>query len=466
MDRKRGTAAGVITGLALVAGLIGITGSSTNQVDSANIYAICLKVQANCQDPGTTSTLPPTTSSTTSTTTPPTTGTTGTTAPTTTSTQPPLTTVNITVTPFANGTRAHVQVDPNNGATVVVRNPSGIVISRGATGDIPANICCTQPGTYTWVADPITPGFVASPGSGSFVAGTATTSTSTTTTIPGTTTTTVPGTTTTQPSGGESYVNPINTGYRGDLSDLTLYAGSLTFTSNTTVEGMIVRGEVRVCGNVTVTFRDVLWQPTSTNAGGRAFQVDGSNGGGCTGTSPTLILDHVTIDGNGQTQRGVSSQRGGVAQVSFADISGVEDCMNTQGGSASRRNIMADSYCHDLDSPASSPHHDGYQIMGGHALIERSVILVPNNATAAIFPKSDAGAITATFRENYLNGGTYTVRRCEGSATTTWTNNEIGPTHQFGAILGPQGGCTTTVTGDTQVSYTPGGNGWHPGNQT
>lgn len=464
---RRNVAIRIASGAALIAlGGLGVVsvigGSASTPVDSQNIYAICQAVEAVCVDPGgetTTSTSVPTTSSTSSTTT---------TAPTTTTTQ--LTPVSISVTPFANGTRAHVEVVPNSGATVVVRNPSGVVISRGATGDIPANICCTEYGTYTWVADPVTPGYTATPGQGNFVAGTPST---TTTSTSSTTTTTVPSTTTTTTTGGggESYVNPLNTGFRGQVGDLEVYSGPLTITSNTTIEGMIVRGEVRVCGNVTVTFRDVLWEPTSTNAGGRAFQVDGSNGGSCTGTSPTLILEHVTIDAEGRTQRGVSSQRGGVAIVRFTDISGVEDCVNVQGGSSTRRNVMEDSYCHHLDSPASSPHHDGIQIMGGWVTVQRNVIIVPHGgtsgpaATAAVFPKSDAGAINATVRENYLNGGGYTVRRCEGTANVAWTNNEIGPDHQFGAILGPAGGCTATVSGDIQVTYRPGDSGFHPGSQ-
>lgn len=420
----------------------------------ANVLAICETVGAVCDDGSVvTTTTVPTTSTTAPTTT---------TAPVTTTTA--LAQVSVSVT--WNGSVAHVDVVPNHGAVVVVRGPNGVVVSRGATGDIPTSACCSTPGTYTWTVEPNT-GFTAVPGNGQFVVGTPPTSTTTTTMVGPTTTTTVaPTTTTTVPQQGASYVNPINTGFRGNQSDLTAYSGPLTITSNTTIEGMIVRGEVRVCGNVTVTFRDVLWQPTSTNAGGRAFQVDGSNGGGCTGTSPTLILDHVTIDGNGQTQRGASSQRGGVVQVHFADISGVEDCMNSQGGSASRRNILQNSYCHDLDSPASSPHHDGIQVMGGHALIQWNVILVPNSATAAVFLKSDAGAITATVDRNYLNGGTFTARRCEGTVTATWTNNEIGPDHQFGAILGPVGGCTATVSGDIQVTYRPGQPGFHPGNQT
>lgn len=160
--------------------------ASASGVDAKLDQIIRMLENAGFTDPGTTTTTSAPTTTTTQATTTTTQG--------TTTTQSQVANVSVTV---FDGNRARVSVVPNN-VVVIIRNPSGVVISRGRSGDVPAQYCCFS-GTYTWSTDP-DPGWTANPATGSFVIGG---SAPTTTTTQATTTTTSPTTTTT--SGGGTF---------------------------------------------------------------------------------------------------------------------------------------------------------------------------------------------------------------------------------------------------------------------
>jgi hypothetical protein len=197
--------------------------------------------------------------------------------------------------------------------------------------------------------------------------------------------------------------------------DLARSRGDLTITRDgTVIEGQDISGGIYVAAD-DVTIR-------SSRISGDGFAVIQVRNG-----SQGVTIRDVEIDGMGAQPGSMGVI--GPADVSGADISGVENGLTPGSGS-----VLTNNYVHDLSAPGA-PHYDGIQIDGGLSDITISrnfVDMSEHSQTAAIMIDNFFGPISdVTVDGNLLVGGGYTVysdgQFAGGSITgVSFTNNVLG----------------------------------------
>ncbi len=145
---------------------------------------------------------------------------------------------------------------------------------------------------------------------------------------------------------------------------------------------------------------------------------------GVTGVNVT----DVDIDGLGTAGSGNSMGVIGPANVTRADIRGVEN-----GITPGSNTVHRDNYIHGLGAPGS-PHYDGFQLDGGLSNIRiehNTVDMREHGQTAAVMIDNYFGPISnVVVNDNVLQGGGYTVYsdgQFNGGAITgvSFTNNRL-----------------------------------------
>ena len=182
------------------------------------------------------------------------------------------------------------------------------------------------------------------------------------------------------------------------------------------IDGLNVKGYINInASNVTVKRTRV------TGAEWSMIRVNDNVSG--------VKIEDVEINGRGYA--GLSNSMGimGPANVSRADITGVENGLTPGSGS-----VLRDNYVHGLAAPGS-PHIDGVQIDGGLAniRIEHNTIDAHEwNQTSAVMIDNWFGPIdNIAVDSNRLLGGGYTVyssAQFDGGSVqnVSFTNNRLG----------------------------------------
>lgn len=194
-------------------------------------------------------------------------------------------------------------------------------------------------------------------------------------------------------------------------------SGGMNITkSGTVVDGKDVNGTIRIdASDVTIKNSRIV---------GKGFSVVQIKSG-----SKNVKIENVTIDGKGMSGESGSMGIMGPANVSGADITGVENGLTPDGGSVLRGN-----WVHGLASPGS-PHYDGIQIDGGQSNItieQNTIDMREHEQTAAVMIDNWFGPIKdISVNKNLLMGGGYTVysdgQFSGGSITgVSFTNNKLG----------------------------------------
>ena len=188
---------------------------------------------------------------------------------------------------------------------------------------------------------------------------------------------------------------------------------------NVTRDGTVIEGQ-DIRGGIYVDADDVTIR--SSRIAGDGFAVVQVKSG-----SKNVTVQDVEIDGMGATPGSMGVI--GPADVSGADIRGVENGLTPGSGS-----VLTNNYVHDLSSPGE-PHYDGIQIDGGLSdiTITRNFIdMSDHTQTAAVMIDNYFGPISdVAVDENLLIGGGYTVYsdgQFAGGPITgvSFTNNRLG----------------------------------------
>ena len=254
---------------------------------------------------------------------------------------------------------------------------------------------------------------------------------------------------------GQSELPPSGTypargsvGFQGDTSTLkvinstsTAPAGTswnttynyLTVTgSNVTLNKVWVKGGVYVTGGGTITIRDSI-----VEGGGSWFIFH------MTSTAGRLDAENVTfrwkngIINEGTTGSGVIQITGNHddTRIVRCDLSGNADGIQMAGD----RWVITDNWIHDLAMVGTYPnntHNDGIQMYNGTGhTIARNRIEIGAQApysNGAIFTQGSSIGSYA-IRDNFLNGGGYTLHLQNGIAAVT--GNVFGPNSLYGTHL-------------------------------
>jgi hypothetical protein len=223
------------------------------------------------------------------------------------------------------------------------------------------------------------------------------------------------------PSG---FPNSGNTGLTNP-SALKVHNGPLTVTQ----DGAVIQN-LEIRGKVTINARNVVmrnvWVYTSN-----AWSIYVQPG-------KSLLIEDSEI--GHPSHPGFRGIGGNNVTARRLDIHHVED-----GIKADNNSLYERVYCHDLASPASSPHADCFQDDGGHSnyTVRNSTLDARfangTNGNAAIIVKSDLGSISnATFEGNYINGGIYVIFVRNGGygmpAGVKIANNRFGPDRKYGLL--------------------------------
>jgi hypothetical protein len=232
-----------------------------------------------------------------------------------------------------------------------------------------------------------------------------------TTPAPTTPAPTTPVPTTPVPSGG--IASAASTGVPSGVS-LTA-SGGMTITQ----DGTVVQGR-NISGGIYVDADNVTIKNSRIASGGFAvIQIKSGSKG--------VTIQDVEIDGKGAGEGSMGVI--GPANVSGADISGVENGLTPNSGA-----VLTNNYVHDLLAPGA-PHYDGIQIDGGlsNITITRNFIDMSNHTqTSAVMIDNYFGPISNIRVDgNKLLGGGYTVysdgQFTGGSITgVSFTNNVLG----------------------------------------
>lgn len=207
--------------------------------------------------------------------------------------------------------------------------------------------------------------------------------------------------------------------------NLTASKGMNITSDGTVVEGKDISGGIWIdADNVTIK--------SSRIAGGGFAVIQIKNG------SKGVKIQNVEIDGKG-AQAG-SMGVIGPADVSGADITGVENGLTPGSGS-----VLTNNYVHGLKSPGS-PHYDGIQIDGGLSNItitRNNIDMSEHTQTSAVMIDNYFGPIsTIKVDGNRLIGGGYTVysdgQFSGGSISgVSFTNNVLGKGYYgYASIVG------------------------------
>ncbi len=208
-----------------------------------------------------------------------------------------------------------------------------------------------------------------------------------------------------------------------DPDALEVHQGSLTVrTDGAVIENLEIRGTLRIeASNVKV--RNV-WVYTKNSW--TIYVAKGS------ATFDNIEVGHPSHVG----ERGIG---GSNVTVRNADIHHVEDGIKL-GSNAFYDNVRV----HDLDSLGKGPHADAVQAEGTakNSVVQNSYLdstgpLGLGNASVII--KSDLGSqANITFRNNYMNGGNYTIFVKNGGhgvpKDVRFINNRLGPDRRYGLM--------------------------------
>ena len=238
------------------------------------------------------------------------------------------------------------------------------------------------------------------------------------------------------PSG--AIASASNAGVPGG-TNLAASGGMKITKSGTVVDGKDIKGDIWIdADNVTIKNSRIV------GSGFSVIQIKNGSSG--------VKIQNVEIDGQGRTSGAMGVM--GPADVSGADIKGVENGLTPGSGSVLRGN-----YVHDLKSPGS-PHYDGIQIDGGlsNITIEKNhVDMSEHGQTAAVMIDNYFGPIkNIAVNGNILRGGGYTVYSSAqftgGSVSgVSFTNNRLGKGHWgYASIEG------NTVVWSGNVDYSSG----------
>ncbi|MDJ0791804.1 MAG: S-layer homology domain-containing protein [Acidimicrobiia bacterium] len=204
---------------------------------------------------------------------------------------------------------------------------------------------------------------------------------------------------------------------------LKVHQGSLTVrTDGAVIENLEIRGTLRIeASNVKV--RNV-WVYTKNSW--TIYVAKGS------ATFDNIEVGHPSHVG----ERGIG---GSNVTVRNADIHHVEDGIKL-GSNAFYDNVRV----HDLDSLGKGPHADAVQAEGTakNSVVQNSYLdstgpLGLGNASVII--KSDLGSqANITFRNNYMNGGNYTIFVKDGGygmpKNVKFESNRFGPDRRYGLV--------------------------------
>ena len=244
-----------------------------------------------------------------------------------------------------------------------------------------------------------------------------------TTPAPTTPAPTTPAPTTPPPTGG--IATAASTGVPSGVN-LAASSGSMNITKDgTVVEGKNISGGIWIdADNGTIK---------SSRIAGSGFAVIQIKNG-----SKGVKIQNVEIDGKG-AQAG-SMGVIGPADVSGADITGVENGLTPGSGS-----VLTNNYVHGLKSPGS-PHYDGIQIDGGLSNItisRNNIDMREHTQTSAVMIDNYFGPISNIKVDgNRLVGGGYTVysdgQFSGGSISgVSFTNNVLGKGYYgYASIVG------------------------------
>lgn len=165
------------------------------------------------------------------------------------------------------------------------------------------------------------------------------------------------------------------------------------------------------------------------------------------------VFDHVTVRGGAVTGNKSTSALfyGTDAIWRFSNLYGGIDNLKPL-----ERVVVEDSYSHSLDRPVGA-HSDVVQIRKGKdMLFERNNFVaivaygegIGGNGNGVLQTGSMEGLLTNTvWRDNWFNGGGYTIRANEPNLGYTFEGNKFGRTFTYKPYLGS----TSYLVGDTNV---------------
>lgn len=212
-----------------------------------------------------------------------------------------------------------------------------------------------------------------------------------------------------------------NTGYRGNVGDLTVTPG-FTAQSNRVYENLFIQGTLNMINTSNVTIKH-CWIEN-----GDYFGIDASGATSCLVQDTTIVNTSISANccildtGGGNIYRRVS-------------LSGAQDGIKLGSGSTLR-----DSWIHDLApyDAVGDTHNDGVQGSGAtNVSIIHNRIQMGLNATSAIgFFAGQLGISSGfTVDSNLLTGGAYTLYLPgPGSTNLKIRNNVFGRDFAFGPV--------------------------------
>jgi hypothetical protein len=177
-------------------------------------------------------------------------------------------------------------------------------------------------------------------------------------------------------------------------------SGTLTVTvPGSIIDSVLVTGQILVrANNVTIKRSKIISNhPTG-------IEVD-------TGVTGVTVEDSE-VDGQNTTNNIAGIGYSGFTAVRV-NVHGFTDSVRSSGSGV----LVQDSYFHDLSTASSSQGHQQCISMfeGSNLTIQHNTCLWPNMPTAAVFIKSDNGAIhNVVVRNNLLDGGDWTVYSVDG----------------------------------------------------
>lgn len=251
------------------------------------------------------------------------------------------------------------------------------------------------------------------------------------TTAPPTTAPVTTPPTTMPPAGGTSYVTPGTAGYRGPVSALTVYSAAngrvpangdcswdQTYkylrcdSTNLTLDNVYIQGGLYWdgCGNLTLENSVFDWYPSQTWHDVYDACTSPQSGATITATNSTFETSPgVMAYTGGSDIGGITDYTGTVAYViTHSLIQGFSQGFDPGSDSVIKDNeiYVKDNVCHD----GTICHGDGLFSQGGNNIVyEDNYIVVPGDATAAIFYQSSPLSSGNSVIGNYLKGGAYSL---------------------------------------------------------
>jgi hypothetical protein len=283
------------------------------------------------------------------------------------------------------------------------------------------------------------------------------------------------------PSPPGSWPNAANTGYPHGLSgdsrtpvSLGPVQGVLTITKSGTYTGLNVRGTVLVQAN-SVTIKDSY--------------IDSQGGWGVLlGTSSACNTGLLVVDTeiNGGGSEGFDPTTAAVNQYNYCKPDGTvvstdplawtcERCNihdNEDGVKLTSRNLLQDSYIHNLFHPTSTHHSDGFQLSDGawsyvlHNTIAVGVAGEPyTDGSAELFPEIGWGGVHDIYvQNNLLSGGAWPYRQADsGTGNFSGIQHFDGNSIVRGSFMPPGGEPEVCTLSSAPATFEQSGNQWSDG---